>query len=247
MTLLTLAREIISSAQFCYAFTYTNDRCRCYFPLNVEMEPLLGDSFHVKCDVTVVKEITPMRPPNQHLHLGHLLASHVGTDVEFEVGGDLFSAHKCILASQSTAFMAEFSGPAGNANAGVTQVLRIDNMEPRVFEALLHFIYTDTLPEVSEEDKVGMAQGLLVAADRYAMERLKLICEEKLCGYIDVGTVATILTLAERHNCHGLKKACFDFLSVPENMRTAMATDDFKHLSRSCPAVMMELIGILVT
>jgi len=88
---------------------------------------------------------------------------------------------------------------------------------------------------------------LLVAADRYNLERLKLVCEEKLCGYIDVGTVATILTLAERHNCHGLKKACFDFLSVPENMRTAMATDDFKHLSRSCPAVMMELIGMLVT
>jgi speckle-type POZ protein len=36
-------------------------------------------------------------------------------------------------------------------------------MEPRVFRALLHFIYTDALPEVSEKDKVRMAQGLLVA------------------------------------------------------------------------------------
>jgi len=79
------------------------------------------------------------------------------------------------------------------------------------------------------------------------LERLKLICEEKLCGYIDVGTVATILTLAEQHNCRGLKKACFDFLSVPVNLRTAVPTDGFKHLSRSCPAVMVELIAMLAT
>ena len=109
--------------------------------------------------------------------------------------------------------MAEFSGPAGNANAGVTQVLRIDNMEPRVFEALLHFIYSDTLPEVSEEDKVGMAQGLLVAADRYAMERLKLICGDLLCSYIkDARTAVTTLDLADKHGCRRLKEACMKYL-----------------------------------
>ena len=214
MTLLTLAREIISSAQFCYAFTYTNDRCRCYFPLNVEMEPLLGDSFHVKCDVTVVKEITPMRPPNQHLHLGHLLASQVGSDLEFEVGGDLFSAHKCILASQSTAFMAKFFGQAGKGSSTTVTRVQIDDMEPRVFKALLHFIYTDALLEVHEEDKIVMAQGLLVAADRYAMERLKLICADMLCSYInDARTAITTLDLADKHGCRRLREACKKFLT----------------------------------
>ena len=45
---------------------------------------------------------------------------------------------------------------------------------------------------------------------------LKLICEEKLCEYIHVGTVANIMALVEQHCCEGLKKACFDFFAAPE-------------------------------
>uniref|UniRef100_A0A0A8Z8F4 Uncharacterized protein n=1 Tax=Arundo donax TaxID=35708 RepID=A0A0A8Z8F4_ARUDO len=129
-------------------------------------------------------------------------------------------------------------------------VVHIDDMEAQVFEALLYFMYTDSLPqtknekkgEEEEEEEDVMSQHLLVAADRYNLERLKLICEDKLCKYIDVGTVSTILALAEQHHCHGLKKACFDFLSSPTNLRAVAATEGFKHLSRSCPAIMEQLI-----
>jgi speckle-type POZ protein len=64
-----------------------------------------------------------------------------------------------------------------------------------------------------------------VAADRNNLQRLKLICEDKLCRYIDAGTVATILTLTEQHHCNGLKKACFSFLSSWANLKAAMTTD----------------------
>jgi speckle-type POZ protein len=177
--------------------------------------------------------------------------------VVFDVGGQTFAAHRCVLAARSPVFSAELFGTMKESNT--TDVVRVDDMEARVFKALLYFVYTDSLPkaeeagegekreEAEEEEDDIMSQHLLVAADRYNLERLKLICEEKLCGYIDVGTVATILTLAEQHNCHGLKKACLHFLSDPANLRTAMATDDLKHLSRSCPAVIEEVIGMLVT
>jgi speckle-type POZ protein len=89
------------------------------------------------------------------------------------------------------------------------------------------------------------SQHLLVAADRYNMERLKLMCEDKLCKYIDVGTVATVLTLAEQHQCSGLKKACFSFLKSREHLKAVVSGDGFKHLSRSCPAVMEELVAML--
>jgi speckle-type POZ protein len=46
-----------------------------------------------------------------------------------------------------------------------------------VFRSLLHFIYTDSLPEIDDRDRTAMAQHLLVAADQYGMERLKSICE----------------------------------------------------------------------
>jgi speckle-type POZ protein len=73
------------------------------------------------------------------------------------------------------------------------------------------------------------------------------MCEDKLCKYIDVGTVATILALAEQHHCHGLKKACFRFLSSPANLKVAVASDSFDHLCRSCPSAVKELIAMLGT
>jgi speckle-type POZ protein len=85
---------------------------------------------------------------------------------------------------------------------------------------------------------------MLVAADRYGMERMKLICEEKLCEYIDVGSAATILALADQHHCEGLKKACLNFLAAPATLRAVMATDGFQHLSRTCPSLMVELMAM---
>ncbi|TVU31138.1 hypothetical protein EJB05_22809, partial [Eragrostis curvula] len=72
-----------------------------------------------------------------------------------------------------------------------------------------------------------MFQHLLVAADRYNVERLKFICEEKLCRHS-----------GHDHNCHGLKNACFSFLSSPANLRRVMSSDGFDHMRRSCPSVM---------
>ena len=40
---------------------------------------------------------------------------------------------------------------------------------------MLHFVYTDSLPEMDSSDEPAVAQHLIVAADKYGMERLKLI------------------------------------------------------------------------
>ncbi|GJN25547.1 hypothetical protein PR202_gb13389 [Eleusine coracana subsp. coracana] len=64
-------------------------------------------------------------------------------------------------------------------------------MEARAFKALLHFIYTDSLPEIDEGDMVV------------------------------VGSWLNICLL----------------------QRTAMATDGFSHLTKSCPSVLNELLA----
>ncbi|WVZ83253.1 hypothetical protein U9M48_030419 [Paspalum notatum var. saurae] len=109
----------------------------------------------------------------------------------------------------------------------------------KVFKVLLFFVYTDSLPEnlMSKEEEHGaMLQHLLVAADRYNLERLKLICEHRLCKCIEASTLATILALAEQHHCHGLKKACFNFLSSRVNLTAVLATDAFEYLNTTCPS-----------
>ena len=214
-------------------------------------EHLKNDSFAVRCDILVINEFrtedTPLAfievpPSDMHRHLAGLLQTGRGADVVFDVGGATFTAHRWMLAARSPVFNAELFGMMKESDSG--GLVHIQDMEPRGFKALLFFVYTDMFPDMTgeEDDDAAMAQHLLVAADRYGMDRLKLICEEKLCKYIDVRSVATILTIAEQHHCHGLKKASFDFLSSPENLRALVASDSFQHLSTSCPSVIKELL-----
>jgi speckle-type POZ protein len=51
--------------------------------------------------------------------------------------------------------------------------IKIDDMEPRVFKVTLHYIYTDSLPEVEKDEVLVLSQHLLVAASRYGLYRLK--------------------------------------------------------------------------
>ncbi|KAF8685297.1 hypothetical protein HU200_044064 [Digitaria exilis] len=79
-----------------------------------------NDSFRIRCDVTVVKDIrvettvtnSGDEPPSPDLgqNLGELLDSQLGADVEFMVGDEVFMAHRIVLAARSSVFKAELYG-----------------------------------------------------------------------------------------------------------------------------------------
>ncbi|VAI62404.1 unnamed protein product [Triticum turgidum subsp. durum] len=217
---------------------------------------LKNDSFTVRCDIVVVHRylvedappgfVSVPPPCDLRRDLAKLLETEKGADVVFEVGGETLAAHRCVLAARSSVFAAELFGPIkeGNAAAAGSLVVPVEDMEAEVFKALLRYAYTGSLPQIRKEDEDATCQHLLTVADRYGMERLKLICEEKLCKYINVGTAVTILVLAEQHHCEGLKKACFKFLATPANLKAVVATDALQQLSTSCPSLMVELMAM---
>uniref|UniRef100_K4A2U8 BTB domain-containing protein n=1 Tax=Setaria italica TaxID=4555 RepID=K4A2U8_SETIT len=175
--------------------------------------------------------------------LGRLLETEAGSDVDFEVCGRVFAAHKVVLAARSPVFMADFFGPDKEKTTGY---IRICDMHPDAFEALLHYIYTDTLPATAtaREEAAALAQDLLVAADRFNLKDLKSLTENKLCRHsVSVSTVLPMLALAEHHQCLNLKKKCLEFIASGRNTRAVMATDDVEHLARSCPSVVREILG----
>ncbi|XBI60721.1 hypothetical protein VPH35_041613 [Triticum aestivum] len=120
--------------------------------------------------------------------------------------------------------------------------VEVKDMEAAVFKTLLRFIYTDTAPDFGQQQKeqaTTMAQHLLAAADRYGLDRLKLICAGRLAGRIDVSTVATTLALAEQHNCSGLKSRCVKFIvKIPAVLDAVLETEGYKHLEASCSSVL---------
>ncbi|CAL4991247.1 unnamed protein product [Urochloa decumbens] len=211
---------------------------------------LKGHGFQIRCDVTVMKEtcvdptaVKPLIVPPSDLHqdFGILLDREVGVDVTFDVGGETFKAHRYVLAVRSPVLMAELYG--GMKENGMSS-FQIDDIEPRVFEALLHFIYTDSLPEIDEHIEVWRAH-LLAAADKYGLLRLKVMCEDMLFKRIDTSMLATTLTLAEQHRCEGLKERCFRFMRFPGNTKAVMASDGFQHLRISCPCLIEEMLAKL--
>ncbi|TVU24140.1 hypothetical protein EJB05_26541, partial [Eragrostis curvula] len=221
---------------------------------------LTQDVLRIRCNVTVVKEAsvgtstvrpeTPAVPPSlvaahpdlQH-HLGDLLASRLGADVTFMVSGELFPAHRIVLAVRSSVFKAELFGHMKEKDMAYIQ---IDEMDPNVFRAMLHFIYTDALPEIDDRDNVAIAQHLIVAADRYDLEKLKIICTDILLSRADATNVVTTLVLAEQHGFTALKEACFRFIECIGNRKVAlMASDSFQHLRISCPALFEEVLAKL--
>lgn len=227
------------------------------------------DSFCVRCEVSVVTGFhaedaasvaaaaaaakaaaaacVRVPPSDLSRNFGELLRSELGADVRFRVEGEDFAAHRYVLAVRSPVFMAQLFGAMKEAKGDCW--VEIDDMRADVFRNFLHFIYTDELPKPDEpnnNEEALMAQHLLVAADRYGMERLKLMCEDILCKHIDVSTAATTLALADQHRCQGLKEACFQFLKKsPGSLNAVMATDGFDHLANSCPAIIKELMSRL--
>jgi speckle-type POZ protein len=121
----------------------------------------------IECVLTVIKQSQVVKtkgsseikvsPSNLSQHLGKLLLAEKGADVTFSVGGETFAAHKIILAARSPVFEAELYGEMKERNA---QCIMVEDMQPAAFKALLHFIYTDSLPDVVDSGLVVMTIAL---------------------------------------------------------------------------------------
>lgn len=57
-------------------------------------------------------------PPDLHRHLAGLLESKKDADVVFDVAGETFSAHRCVLAARSSVFSAELFCPIKEGGGG---------------------------------------------------------------------------------------------------------------------------------
>ncbi|KAJ1272862.1 hypothetical protein BS78_06G235200 [Paspalum vaginatum] len=214
------------------------------------------DCLIIRCELTVLGEpqsedvvggAMASPEPNMHRQLGCLLEGGKGADVAFDVDGRLFRAHRCVLAALSPVFEAELFGPMKEKDVEMAEPIKVDDMEPSIFEELLHFMYTHSISSSSsdfDEDAGGVMPRLLVAADRYGLARLRFMCEVKLCRGIDAQTVADTLALAEQHHCARLKDACLRFIASRDAnvLGVVMKTDGFKHLVASCPSVAVDIL-----
>nr|XP_004251235.1 BTB/POZ and MATH domain-containing protein 4 isoform X1 [Solanum lycopersicum] len=216
-------------------------------------EYLKDDCLKINCTVGVVRStiecssLHTIQVPDSDMgtHFGMLLENMEASDVIFNVSGEMFHAHKLVLAARSPVFHTEFlCGHEGDA-----QEIVVNDMEPKVFKAMLHFIYKDALVEEELEAtrtsttpciSDTLTAKLLSAADRYDLTRLRRLCESHLCKDISINSVAQILALADRYHAAELKSVCLSFAA--ENLSAVMQSDGFEYLKENCPALQSELL-----
>ncbi|NXD46370.1 SPOP protein, partial [Copsychus sechellarum] len=127
------------------------------------------------------------------------------------------------------------AGPVvlGKSSSAKQNRVEINDVEPEVFKEMMCFIYTGKAPNLDK-----MADDLLAAADKYALERLKVMCEDALCSNLSVENAAEILILADLHSADQLKTQAVDFINY--HASDVMETSGWKSMVVSHPHLVAE-------
>ncbi|KAM0849337.1 hypothetical protein ACQ4PT_053784 [Festuca glaucescens] len=181
------------------------------------------------------------------------------SDVTFVVEDTEILAHRLVLAMRSPVFAAEL---LGHMRESTTRRVQIHDMSASTFKAMLRFIYSDEFPvkpnnvvhvesrsrrslkeEPTPRSRESMARDLLVAADRYDLERLRLMCESILVESIDITTVMPTLQLVRgRQSCLQLEDSCIEYIAADPDVYAAVrATEEYKELKETCSCLVIEI------
>ncbi|VAI69284.1 unnamed protein product [Triticum turgidum subsp. durum] len=181
---------------------------------------LVEDCLSILCDVITADglraaaEQPPPPPPFdlRGLQLVEAIWNRETADVTIHLGdGETIAAHRWVLKARSPVLKADLALASNNATADHLRLL-VNDMDADVYKSLLRFIYTDSQPPELETASPKNVERPLYAADRFQLEKLKLLCVEGLCKKIDASSVAAALALAEWHGCPTLREACWQFL-----------------------------------
>ena len=224
---------------------------------------LPDDKLTIYCEVNVVTEakeysgqVSPFqsRVPMCRLpdDLEDIFKSQEFSDVTIYANGREFKAHKAILAARSPMFRGMFSHEMKETKYNRVEVTDVD---PDVLEEMLRFIYTgkstleqrlqikEPKDQKEQEKEQHLAIELLQAANKYQLDRLKLICEEALYKTLSAESVAEILSLADLYNAAQLKNQAIEFISI--HATEVIETDGWNRMVRENPHLVAEVFKAL--
>lgn len=138
-------------------------------------------------------------------------------DVELEVGGDIFKAHRIVLASGSLFWENMLIGGwcgTGECTISITQTTA------HTVSAMLHFLYTGELPptpnDTGANENLKHVMEWLVAANQWDMVLFKIHIEEMILqrDYVRPKTVRQVLGIAREAQAKTLSQFCEAYIKA---------------------------------
>ncbi|CAL1294987.1 unnamed protein product [Larinioides sclopetarius] len=159
------------------------------------------------------------------------------TDVELRTKTKTFPAHKLVLCARSSVFKAMLTNDMKEKN---TDCIQVDDLEDDTLQRLLLFLYSDNFETLQWDS----AFKLYYAGDKYAVEKLKVLCSSFLVGNVTTSTASELLLLADKHNDSDLKNAAEDFILTHDEQ--IFDADDWKNLMKANPQLVIKTMQLML-
>ena len=163
---------------------------------------------------------------------GKMLENKEFCDMEIDCGGEIFPCHRVIVSARSPVFRAMFRAKMKESES---RKVTIEDIKPEIMAEMLYFLYTGLVRKDVSKDSVV---DLLVAADKYQMDTLRNICQDKLSSALDAKNVIEFLILGEMYRIPKLKDAAL--MEVVHNMPEIADTEDYMRL-KDYPDLLLEI------
>ncbi|PIC38716.1 hypothetical protein B9Z55_010629 [Caenorhabditis nigoni] len=214
---------------------------------------LPGDRLSIFCEVSVVAETVNVTGQTNVTQLFKVPPCRLADDMQGLFDKQQFSdftlicksdngappqtfyIHKAIVSARSRVFSAMFEHHMQESDTNMTTV---DDIDPDVMRELLVYMYTGQARYIDQ-----MAQSLIAAADKYQLDRLKVMCEQALCYQLTTENACLTLVLADMYSAAQLRAHAINFINV--NAAEVMSSEGWHGLVRDHPKLLEEVFRAL--
>jgi len=196
---------------------------------------LLFDCLSLVCEMSIQEAFFESSKSQMIKDLGKAFREEHSLDVTLKCGDVSFECSKFMLKARSPVFKAMFQH---NTLESQTNVVKINDIEPKVLEEMLLYIHTGEYPNIKD-----LAKELLAAADFYQLDELKNGCQSFLCETLNSENSIGILILSDKFSATKLKKEALKFIS--ENMKSISTSSDWKEDLSGYPSLQSEIESLM--
>jgi len=167
----------------------------------------LNDFYVLDTDPPPAVRIT--QPPSTALiahRMGTFCKQAEFSDVTFSVQGQTVHAHRLVLSMVSEYFRVMFTRGFREANDN-NQAIELQDCSYRSFASVLEYMYTGTW-HVQDDDDESELVAVLELADRFFLDHLKQLCEQRLGQRVTLDDAPTLRTVALQTNASQLLRIC---------------------------------------